>query len=824
MNIRTNPRLDRLRPTNNSTPNNRWESSVRLREILSLGSFLIAMTFAGNLYGQNVVEWINPNGGEWQDAANWDSGSVPMGMHDAKFALPDTYSITGSQMFPVHAIEVRNGAVSFQMPSVNTTNFLASGAQSVNFGTATGQNPGTVNISSSFYSSLAKTFVGSNTTVSVGETRLDNGSALNILGAQSLWRTASLDSAFSSLHVENGQLEVGNVAAGAYTLMIANSASLAGVFVEDTELYNSGSANIGGTLNSHSGQIELSDSSIWLNTGAIHIGHGGSGAMFIRGGSQVESGGTTTLVGKTGGIGEMTSGYFKIDGTGSQWEMSGDLAMAHSLAEVTNGGSLTTIDAELFRSELTVSGVNSNWSNNNLVVGHDSLLTISNGGRVESYQANIDSSTPDTLVGVHVTGHNSRWQISNLLSFGWNSGGKLLIEDGGTVSVGTLVLNSIDSSIVVGIGSELRVSQNTYLGAFSTLTVDGGYFDFGTTSLDEYRQIVKNGGWLAGDVDVPGSRNTLGALAEDFRSTWIDVSDVRIKNHGLLIGSGEVDSGLHNTVNGHVRLSSTDQMLFNGTDNFNQGRISNLGGTLEFLGMVNNGGQIAGRGTFSAETWLNSGTIAINGQSDIFGEVYNGDSLGFDGALIVTSANATTTFYDKVINNGEIRTSGDGNTVFFGDYYGAGSFTGTGNVFFEGGVNPGNSPASVIMEGNLTLGVDSHTLIELGGLNSGEFDQFKIAGDFNILGSLSVDLWNNFELGSNRSFLIADIGGTRFGMFEGLGEGALVGRFSGHDLFITYNAGNGNDIALFSAVPEPSALVLCLVPMLGLATARRRRV
>ncbi|MDP1562973.1 MAG: hypothetical protein Q8M16_16465 [Pirellulaceae bacterium] len=128
-----------------------------------------------------------------------------------------------------------------------------------------------------------------------------------------------------------------------------------------------------------------------------------------------------------------------------------------------------------------------------------------------------------------------------------------------------------------------------------------------------------------------------------------------------------------------------------------------------------------------------------------------------------------------------------------------------------------------MVAGPAVVGRGSHTLFELDGLNPGQFDQFKIAGDLNIMGSLSAWLWDNFQLGSNMRFLIADIGGARFGTFQGLGEGAFVGRFSGQDLFITYSAGNGSDIALFSAVPEPSALLLCLMPVIGLLSTRRSR-
>lgn len=62
-----------------------------------------------------------------------------------------------------------------------------------------------------------------------------------------------------------------------------------------------------------------------------------------------------------------------------------------------------------------------------------------------------------------------------------------------------------------------------------------------------------------------------------------------------------------------------------------------------------------------------------------------------------------------------------------------------------------------------------------------------------------------FSFGTSDVFLIVDVGGTLTSQFQGLSGGALVGAFSGLGLFLTCQAGDGNDIGLFTAVPEPSA-------------------
>ena len=107
-------------------------------------------------------------------------------------------------------------------------------------------------------------------------------------------------------------------------------------------------------------------------------------------------------------------------------------------------------------------------------------------------------------------------------------------------------------------------------------------------------------------------------------------------------------------------------------------------------------------------------------------------------------------------------------------------------------------------------------------MGSGEYDKLLIAGNFLLDGSLDVSLLDDFTLDFNQEFLIADITGSRTGLFNGLSEGDQVGNYGGIDLFISYGAGNGNDISLFTSVPEPGTVGLLGCLMMGLAMRRRR--
>jgi hypothetical protein len=143
-------------------------------------------------------------------------------------------------------------------------------------------------------------------------------------------------------------------------------------------------------------------------------------------------------------------------------------------------------------------------------------------------------------------------------------------------------------------------------------------------------------------------------------------------------------------------------------------------------------------------------------------------------------------------------------------------------LFALGDLRPGNSPASVTFDGNLFLGVSSDVFLELGGPSQGEFDQLRVTGDLNLAGDLFVSLIDGHTLDFNQRYLVGDIGGTLLGRFNGLGEGDLVGLFGGHELFISYAAGSGNDIALYTAVPEPGALLM--LSTIAIAVMVRRRL
>ena len=154
----------------------------------------------------------------------------------------------------------------------------------------------------------------------------------------------------------------------------------------------------------------------------------------------------------------------------------------------------------------------------------------------------------------------------------------------------------------------------------------------------------------------------------------------------------------------------------------------------------------------------------------------------------------------------------------------------TGKVSGSGYIAPGQSAGGFTIDGHLTHDGGGHE-IELGGHFHGdgdksltEFDWLDVTGNVELAGALNVYLIDSFELLAGMSFKILHVGGTLTGQYDGLPDGALVGTYSGTDLFITYFGGDGNDITLFSrAVPEPSTLLMAMTALAVLVVFGTKR-
>ncbi len=333
---------------------------------------------------------------------------------------------------------------------------------------------------------------------------------------------------------------------------------------------------------------------------------------------------------------------------------------------------------------------------------------------------------------------------------------------------------------------------------------------------------IQTKGVLTGDGTVVGDvfNNFGGALIADNLTIAGNVS-----NFGIIRGTGIIESSIYNGVSGQIRANGNDQLSLIGPSLFNEGRIEVIGGELQVSGeFVNatNTGMIAGRNaTMRFDNGLiNDGAVGISfGTSDIFGDIVN-------SGIVNVSGGANTTFYDDIDQFGIMQIakvgSVESNAVVFGAFSGPGGFVGGGNLFALGDLRPGASPSSVLFDGNLYMGTGTRSFIELGGTGLGDFDQLMVTGDLGLAGELRVSLIDGHSLRYNQLYMIAEVDGLLTGTFSGLSEGGLVGNFGGYDLFISYTLGDGNDIGLFTSVPEPLTSGL-LLPVMAVLLCRRNR-
>ena len=396
----------------------------------------------------------------------------------------------------------------------------------------------------------------------------------------------------------------------------------------------------------------------------------------------------------------------------------------------------------------------------------------------------------------------------------WGPLGFLLPSKGDTVMLDTL----FDTTVI---GPEGQVEIDSLLigqgGGRTTLQLNGSVI----IPKDANSAAVFENGVLTGRGTLFGNLGNLGTITAD------DLVIVGVlQNAGVVNGSGRIDADFGNLSTGRVLVGPGQFIQFAGAFNVNSGRIELLGGVLTFDEELVNGtdeadGLIIGHGSIRSEVQIHNtvdGTMALSGQTDIVGQVLN-------EGLIVSSGGGPVTFFDDVTNFGEIRTSDNSFTVFFGDYSGSGSLTTgplrTGTIVMEGGVNLSNSSGAVSIDGNLIFRTDARYDVEIGGVSPGVgHDQLDVAGQATLNGTLNVTLLNGFDPAVGDVFRIlttASTGGVH-GAFSGFtgdifsflsdlalvpvvdadaGEVRLVATYPGDaNLDLTVDAADLNELAL----------------------------
>lgn len=568
-------------------------------------------------------------------------------------------------------------------------------------------------------------------------------------------------------------------------------------------------------------------SAMTIGSGVFTVGGTGAGSLKIEGGGVLNTSTSTQLGVNAGGVGVAT-----VTGAGSAWNAATTLKIGGAgtgSLSVINGGAVTAnaVDVgEEFNSvgSLTVSGTAATFSTTGIAnIGGASAnfpaatatVNVGPGGAV-----NFGGTTNlRTTAAVNVTGGTLKLNVVNAAAgakVNW-SAGTIQFANGSNANAGLLNL-LLDGTHKLGANRTLAATAGT-LTLDSSLLVDGGTItsptidvtaglriaQFGTVSASDSANItagktveVDNFGTLAAANFTMNNGGTL-----KLNGPNAAVNGVFFNVAGVIQGTGRFATGMNNGTEGIVRAEEGDHLIIDGFGMSNPGVIELKGGTVEYATALSNiaSGVITGRGTFRGGTSnpggvgvSNAGVMAFSGgMTDIHGDVTNAAA-----GKIIAAGGSVLTFYDDVVHNGaEIRTSAGSRTVFFGSQTGAGAFTGSGVVEFNGDLRPGNSPAKVSMGGDVEFGATATLQVELGGTTKGAgYDSLSIAGEAALGGGLDVKLIDGFTPTWGDSFEILTAAGGINGLFSSVTLPSLPGL-----LFWTMNA-DADSIALQVDAPS----------------------
>jgi T5SS/PEP-CTERM-associated repeat protein len=317
-----------------------------------------------------------------------------------------------------------------------------------------------------------------------------------------------------------GRLIIGgnNLASG--TLSLLSDASL------ETAADGSGLSAVLGFLSGSNGTANVQDGASWQAGGALQIGLGGTGALNLAGG------GTVTSDAATLGVSALSAGSATVANAGSKWTVNGTLTVGGSgqgTLTIQEGGLVTSVNGVIGEnsssasSTANVTGTGSKWQmSGNLSVGLNGTgaLNLADGGKVGDINGilGVNAGSKGTAI---INGGGSVWSNAGRLLVGAGGDGILTIDNGGVVTAGSVVIGGGDTaSVLLTRGSGLAIQGDLEIAGSTDTSLTA---NLGST--------ITSGNGIIGGVDGAGVVEVSGD-----QTTWTvgDTDSITIGQDGEL--------------------------------------------------------------------------------------------------------------------------------------------------------------------------------------------------------------------------------------------------------------------------------------------------
>lgn len=418
---------------------------------------------------------------------------------------------------------------------------------------------------------------------------------------------------------------------------------------------------------------------------------------------------------------------------------SGGTIFQGGVTRITGMGALGTGRVDFSDGRLNSVGTGT-FSNEILIVSSSSGAISASTGQTLTLTGNISAGSSSLRLG-HTTDNGT--VILNPSSVAMSD--TFLFLDGGTVRLGSngaLVTDGATTLLEIATGATLDINGPARvhnLQGSGTITNDSG----AAASL-----IVNNS----------TASTFLGAVQDGLSRTSLTKTGADV----LTLSGANSYSGATSIADGTLRAGAVNSLSSASAFTVGAGTTLDLAGFNQTIGSLTGTGAV----TLGAATLTAGG----DGTSTSYSGVLSGSgSLTKVGAgtLTLSGVNgysgATSVTGGTLLVNGSILSSSSATIAAGGTIAGSGQLPST---TVHGTLAPGNSPGTLIVNGNLVLGVGSLYLAEVEGAVS---DRVNVTGTAALAGTLRiVPLGGAYLFGSPYTLLAAagGLGGTRFGTVD----------------------------------------------------------